>query len=64
MNQVIAVGQQTTRCDVFGLVFNQAEPFWLAQWLNGFGGKVFAEDGKTPTLVGREVQVQDHAQGE
>jgi len=33
-----------------GLAFNFAEPFWLVPWLGGFGGKVFAEDGKTPTL--------------
>jgi arabinogalactan oligomer/maltooligosaccharide transport system substrate-binding protein len=33
-----------------GLAFNQTEPFWLVPWLGGFGGKVFADDGKTPTL--------------
>jgi arabinogalactan oligomer/maltooligosaccharide transport system substrate-binding protein len=33
-----------------GLAFNQQEPFWLVPWLGGFGGKVFADDGKTPTL--------------
>jgi arabinogalactan oligomer/maltooligosaccharide transport system substrate-binding protein len=32
------------------LVYNQTEPFWAAPWLGGFGGKVFAEDGVTPTL--------------
>ena len=34
----------------YGLVYNQIEPFWLAPWLGGFGGKVFAADGITPTL--------------
>ncbi len=34
----------------YGLVYNQTEPFWLVPWLGGFGGKVFAEDGTTPTL--------------
>jgi arabinogalactan oligomer/maltooligosaccharide transport system substrate-binding protein len=34
----------------YGLVYNQVEPFWLAPWLGGFGGKVFAADGVTPTL--------------
>lgn len=34
----------------YGLVFNFTEPFWLAPWLGGFGGKVFAADGVTPTL--------------
>jgi arabinogalactan oligomer/maltooligosaccharide transport system substrate-binding protein len=33
-----------------GLAFNFAEPFWLVPWLGGYGGKVFADDGKTPTL--------------
>jgi arabinogalactan oligomer/maltooligosaccharide transport system substrate-binding protein len=32
------------------LAFNQTEPFWLVPWLGGFGGRVFAEDGVTPTL--------------
>ncbi len=34
----------------YGLVYNQIEPFWLAPWLGGFGGKVFAADGVSPTL--------------
>ena len=34
----------------YALVFNQTEPFWLAPWLGGFKGKVFAADGVTPTL--------------
>jgi arabinogalactan oligomer/maltooligosaccharide transport system substrate-binding protein len=32
------------------LIFNQTEPFWLVPWLGGFGGQVFGDDGKTPTL--------------
>jgi arabinogalactan oligomer/maltooligosaccharide transport system substrate-binding protein len=36
--------------DIYPLVFNQTEPFWLAPFLGGFGGKVFADDGVTPTL--------------
>jgi arabinogalactan oligomer/maltooligosaccharide transport system substrate-binding protein len=32
------------------LIFNQTEAFWLVPWLGGFGGKVFGDDGKTPTL--------------
>ncbi len=35
---------------VYPLVYNQTEPFWLVPWLGGFGGKVFADDGTTPTL--------------
>lgn len=40
----------TFGADVYPLVFNQTEPFWLAPFLGGFGGKVFAADGVTPTL--------------
>ncbi|MBN1305343.1 MAG: extracellular solute-binding protein [Anaerolineales bacterium] len=36
--------------DVYALVYNATEPFWLVPWLGGFGGSVFAEDGVTPTL--------------
>ncbi|MDP3176372.1 MAG: extracellular solute-binding protein, partial [Spirochaetaceae bacterium] len=32
------------------LTFNQTEPFWLVPWLGGYKGRVFAADGKTPTL--------------
>lgn len=32
------------------LVYNQTEAFWFVPWLGGFEGKVFAEDGVTPTL--------------
>jgi arabinogalactan oligomer/maltooligosaccharide transport system substrate-binding protein len=32
------------------LVYNQTEGFWFVPWLGGFGGKVFAADGVTPTL--------------
>jgi arabinogalactan oligomer / maltooligosaccharide transport system substrate-binding protein len=34
----------------YGLVFNAPEPFFMVPWLGGYGGKVFADDGKTPTL--------------
>jgi arabinogalactan oligomer/maltooligosaccharide transport system substrate-binding protein len=40
----------TFPADVYPLVYNQTEPFWLVPWLGGFGGKVFADDGTTPTL--------------
>jgi arabinogalactan oligomer/maltooligosaccharide transport system substrate-binding protein len=36
--------------DKFGLVWNFSEPFWLVPWLGGFGGSVFADAGKTPSL--------------
>lgn len=37
------------RPEVFGLVFNMIEPFWLVPWLGGFGGWVMDEAGQ-PTL--------------
>ncbi len=46
----IAAAKAATTDDVFGLVYNMTEPFWLVPWLGGFGGKVFADDGLTPTL--------------
>lgn len=49
-DELIAVGQELTTGDQYGLVYNQTEPFWLVPWLGGFGGSVFAEDGTTPTL--------------
>jgi len=36
--------------DKVGLAFNQTEGFWLVPWLGGFDGKVFSDDGKTPSL--------------
>ncbi len=49
-DELIEMGQALTTGDQYGLVYNQTEPFWLVPWLGGFGGAVFAEDGKTPTL--------------
>lgn len=47
---MIAAAKAVTAGDVYGLVWNQTEPFWLVPWLGGFGGQVFADDGVTPTL--------------
>jgi arabinogalactan oligomer / maltooligosaccharide transport system substrate-binding protein len=52
---LIAAGLPLTSGDVYGLTFNETEPFWLVPFLGGFGGKVFAEDGKTPTLNTQEM---------
>jgi arabinogalactan oligomer/maltooligosaccharide transport system substrate-binding protein len=49
-DELIQVGKSLTSGENYGIVWNQTEPFWLAPWLGGFGGKVFAEDGVTPTL--------------
>jgi arabinogalactan oligomer/maltooligosaccharide transport system substrate-binding protein len=34
----------------YGMVYRQDESFWLVPFLGGYGGRVFAEDGITPTL--------------
>lgn len=49
-DDMIKVAKELTSDEVYGLVWNQIEPFWLVPWLGGFGGKVFADDGVTPTL--------------
>jgi len=49
-DEMIQMAKAITKGDTYGLVFNQTEPFWLVPWLGGFGGKVFAADGVTPTL--------------
>jgi maltose-binding protein MalE len=44
------------RPDVYGLVFNMIEPFWLVPWLGGYGGWVMDEENRptldTPAMVG------------
>ncbi|KGE72421.1 extracellular solute-binding protein [Spirochaeta lutea] len=49
-DELISVAQGLTTGDMYGLVYNATEPFWLVPWLGGFDGKVFAADGVTPTL--------------
>lgn len=49
-DELIALAQELTTDEVFGLVYNQGEPFWLAPWIGGFGGAVFESDGVTPDL--------------
>ncbi len=49
-DQLISMGKTLTKGDTYAIVWNQTEPFWLVPWLGGFGGSVFAKDGKTPTL--------------
>jgi len=49
-DELFAVGKKLTDGEIYGLVWNQTEPFWMVPWLGGFKGKVFAEDGVTPTL--------------
>jgi arabinogalactan oligomer/maltooligosaccharide transport system substrate-binding protein len=49
-DELMTVGKTLTTGDKYALVWNQTEPFWAAPWLGGFGGKVFADDGVTPTL--------------
>jgi len=49
-DELLAMADDLKAQGVTPLVYNQTEPFWLVPWLGGFGGKVFAEDGVTPTL--------------
>jgi len=49
-DELFAVGKKLTTGGNYALVWNQTEPFWLVPWLGGFKGKVFTEDGVTPTL--------------
>jgi len=49
-DELISMAAAITSGDTYGLVFNQTEPFFTVPWLGGFGGKVFADDGVTPTL--------------
>ena len=54
-DEMIDMAKANTGDGKYGLVWNQVEPFWLVPWLGGFGGKVFAEDGVTPTLNTKEM---------
>ncbi|MBA7625749.1 Maltose/maltodextrin-binding periplasmic protein [subsurface metagenome] len=49
-DELFTKGKELTKEGKYALVWNQTEPFWLVPWLGGFKGKVFAEDGVTPTL--------------
>ncbi|MFZ2782566.1 MAG: extracellular solute-binding protein [Rectinemataceae bacterium] len=49
-DEMIAIGKSLIGKVQAPLVFNFTEPFWLAPWIGGFGGRVFGADGKTPTL--------------
>jgi len=49
-DELFTIGKKLTQEGNYALVWNQTEPFWLVPWLGGFEGKVFAEDGVTPTL--------------
>lgn len=50
MGQEVMEEHSDAEDDVYGLVYNSLEPFWLVPWLGGFGGEVFEDDGVTPTL--------------
>jgi len=49
-DELFTVGKKLIIGGNYALVWNQTEPFWLVPWLGGFKGKVFAENGVTPTL--------------
>ncbi len=51
-DELVSMGKEflAANPDLFPLVFNQTEPFFFIPWLGGFKGKVFTDDGVTPTL--------------
>ncbi|HML40159.1 MAG TPA: extracellular solute-binding protein [Bellilinea sp.] len=51
-DELISMGKDfmSSHPDEYALVYNQTEPFFMIAWLGGYGGKVFADDGVTPTL--------------
>jgi len=49
-DELVSMGKNLTKDGAYGLAWNETEPFWLVPWLGGFGGAVFAADGRTPTL--------------
>lgn len=53
---MVASAKENTSGENYGFVFNETESFWLTPWIGGFGGKVFADDGVTPTLDTEEMQ--------
>lgn len=54
-DDLIQIGQELTSGDRYALVYDQTDPLWLVPWLGGFTGRVFAEDGITPTLNTEEM---------
>ena len=62
-DELIAAARQFTDGQLYGLVYNQIEPFWMVPWLAGFGGEVVCcrrshaqpghpSDGRHPTVPG------------
>lgn len=49
-DELIKVAKANTNDDMYGLAYNQEEAIWMTPWLGGFNGKVFDDDGITPTL--------------
>lgn len=49
-DELLSIGSSLTTGGNYGLVYNEGEAFWLIPWLGGFGGRVFEDDGITPTL--------------
>jgi len=49
-DELIDTAISLTKGDMYGLAFNLNDATWLAPWLGGFGGRMLAGDGVTPTL--------------
>ena len=49
-DELIKISKDLAASGKQGFAYNLNEPFWLVPWLGGFGGKVFDDTGKKPTL--------------
>jgi len=56
MSEIIALTAKYNDGKTYPMVFNQTEAFWFVTFLGAFGGRVFAADGKTPTLNTPEMK--------
>ena len=53
-DELVAVAKRATGKGTFGLVYENANFYYQAAWMNGFGGRVFDKKGK-PTLASPQV---------
>jgi arabinogalactan oligomer/maltooligosaccharide transport system substrate-binding protein len=49
-DELIKISKELAASGKQGFAYNLNEPFWLVPWLGGFGGQVFDDTGKKPTL--------------
>ncbi len=49
-DELIKISKDLAASGKQGFAYNLNEPFWLVPWLGGFGGQVFDNTGKKPSL--------------